>query len=485
MDIVILADCSGSMGNMDLTEVSETPPSRWSLLLHPQSNTEKPIARIRALQKALNDLLERRLRVAGSSSRIALIAFGDRSELRFPRPTDGTGMIEIDENTRPELVRQFQDTIATLKAETWNTNIGQALQFAASHISQYGKPNNERLIVLISDGADWRARGDDAKGELIENALDEPVSLMEHLHESMSIHLHAIGISSAELYDRYLKRRGEAYTPQHLGHRPNHELLEHLVTVGGGDPTRTGDAQVLEEYLQGLGGGVTRSLHFPRNETTRPPLSQHEREQIANAAQGLAPSVKPSREDRALIDLRDRLRHLYHECNRYCLVFGKYRMFNASPENYNELFEYEIHVPVSSSREFRTFIADVYNVFDEGLAVELRRWKKGQALPTPLDEIVTVLHATQFGQLSVLRHKLVHDGFQGEGAEAARLLAEVYETLIGVKTLARDDAASWLRLQKATLDMLAGVLDQVLIIFGRAQTPGSGDEDSLQPVIRW
>ena len=39
-------------------------------------------------------------------------------------------MIEIDENTPQPTVRQFQDTIATLKPENWNTNIGQALQFA-------------------------------------------------------------------------------------------------------------------------------------------------------------------------------------------------------------------------------------------------------------------------------------------------------------------------------------------------------------------
>jgi hypothetical protein len=210
VDVVILADCSGSMGVDDLTEVAEAPPTRSVLgaLFGTTASSQRPIQRIRALQKALVDLLDRRLRIAGSTSRIALIAFGHISELRFPRPGSGAGMIEIDENTPQPTVRQFQDTIATLKPENWNTNIGQALQFAASHLAQYGKPNNERLIALISDGADWKARGDDAVGELVENALEEPVSLMEHLHESMGIHLHAIGISNAEVFDRYLRRPG-------------------------------------------------------------------------------------------------------------------------------------------------------------------------------------------------------------------------------------------------------------------------------------
>src|SRR5262249_48849847 len=147
VDMVILADCSGSMGIDDLTEVSEAPPpsrtSAWATFFSRAPSGPRPLPRIRALQRALTDLLDNRLRVAGSTSRIALVAFGHTSELRFPRTG---GMLEIDENSPPSLVQQFRDTIATLKAENWNTNIGQALQFAAAHISQYGKPDNERLI---------------------------------------------------------------------------------------------------------------------------------------------------------------------------------------------------------------------------------------------------------------------------------------------------------------------------------------------------
>src|SRR6185312_14286284 len=98
----------------------------------------------------------------------------------------------------------------------------------------------------------------ESTGELV-FAADDPVSLTAHLHRRRRIRLHAIGISNNELYEAWL-RRGYRDNP---GLRPDHPLLERLVEVGGGDPTRIGGIDVLEQYFSGLGAGLTRHVGAP------------------------------------------------------------------------------------------------------------------------------------------------------------------------------------------------------------------------------
>jgi len=486
VDVVILADCSGSMGIDDLTEVAEAPPSRslFGSVFGSSGPSPRPIQRARALQKSLFDLLDRRLRIVGSTSRIALVAFGHSSELRFPRPGSGVGMIEIDENTPAETVRQFKDTIATLKPENWNTNIGQALQFAASHIAQFGKPNNERLIVLISDGAAWKARGDDAVGELVDNALEEPVSLMEHLHESMGIYLHAIGISNPEVFERYLRRPGINAAEYGVGHRPNHQLLERLVQVGGGDPTRTGDAAVLDEYLQGLGTGVTRSVHVSAHKVESLTLSPKEKEQIAAAAADNRVLALPTQDDVVLRSYCAKLQDLYEKCNHYCLAHCGDRLFNPSTEAYSSFFTRTVLTPATSQMQFKLFISDLYGVFDEGLISSIRQPKPSKPLPDILLEPSSLFHEERFGSIATLRNKLLHDSMKGESSKE---LFQVYERLIGRRAIPSDDSDNWQRLQKTVLEELSTLLSDVLRSFESANAAKAPEDrrDRIEPIIKW
>lgn len=267
IDIVVLADCSGSMGIADLTETADVIPPTGNLW---QSSANRELKREEALRRSLKKLLETRLRTTGRMSRIALVSFTHETELRFPR---SGGMAEFDETTPETTVNQFRDAINLLRSERSGTDIGNALHYAAELIYKHGRPGNDRLVVLISDGADWKPKGQEATGEIVE-ALQDPVSLMEHLHNEMNIHLHAIGISTREIYMRFHNRKMPGQTPD-VSLVPNHELLERLVMVGGGDPSQTGNMDVLQHYLSGLGAGVTRQLQKPRTASV-PRLSNHE-----------------------------------------------------------------------------------------------------------------------------------------------------------------------------------------------------------------
>jgi hypothetical protein len=258
VDMVILADCSGSMSITDLTDTSDQIPQKgWSLWSN--KSQQKTLTRIKALQRALTQLLEMRRRISGRMSRIALVGFTHESNVRFPRR--GIGMSEIDGSSPSEIINDFSDAIGLLRAEEAGTNIGQALHFAAELLHKHGHPGNERLIVLISDGAEWKPKGSDATGEVL-SGLEDSVSLMAHLHETMDIHLHAIGISNITLFDKWM-RANHPGKQAHESMIPNHDLLHQLVAVGGNDPSRTGDTEVLEEYFSGLGQGVTRKVKCP------------------------------------------------------------------------------------------------------------------------------------------------------------------------------------------------------------------------------
>jgi hypothetical protein len=243
VDMVILADCSGSMLVDDIPLGTES--------LRAGRDRVRWMRRTEALQQALRDLLAMRLQVSGRVSRIALVEFNTRTWQRFPREQ---GMAQLDGGSPAHVVERFQSAVTLLQGQDGTgTDIGNALHYAANLLYQHGHDGNERLIVLVSDGANWVPKGDQGSGEMVD-AAKEPVSLMTHLHRDMRIRLHAIGISTADLF----RRRG-AYEPN-PSLVPDHDLLEELVKVGGGDPTTIGGLEVLEEYFSGLGAGIVHRV---------------------------------------------------------------------------------------------------------------------------------------------------------------------------------------------------------------------------------
>jgi hypothetical protein len=160
-------------------------------------------------------------------------------------------MAQLDGSSPARDVDEFRESVDSLRSAGL-TDIGNALYEAANLLCTHGHVGNEKLIVLVSDGADWTREGEEGSGKMVE-AVTEPVSLMAHLHQDVGIRLHALGISTEGMY----RRRG--FGPAD-GMVPNHELLRELVKAGGGDPTTVGGLNVLREYFSGLGTGVTHRV---------------------------------------------------------------------------------------------------------------------------------------------------------------------------------------------------------------------------------
>lgn len=479
IDIVLLADCSGSMRYQDLTDYTDAVPASggWNIFRKSQSSA-RGLDRMGALHRALNQLLETRLRVSGRMSRVALVAFTTSSSVRFPR---GGGMAEIDENVSRAVIQEFSDAINLLQAETAGTDIGQAIYYAAELLYRNGRPGNDRLIVLISDGANWQPKGQDATGEMVQ-AMQEPISLMEHLHCEMKIHLHAIGISNREIFMRHWRSTNPTQEP-HPTLIPNHQLLEQLVLVGGGDPTETGDTNVLQRYLTGLGAGVTRHVRSPR-QSPPPALQAYEIEALTSARKPAARASTRADVQIELGELQSAIKSLRDACNGYTSGTVSRLMFAQTDKLLDAFTRYMI-TEVQNVEEFILFINNLNQCFCESVDRKiLRREVKDEPPPIPL--VTEILHGEKMDVITILRNNYMHDkgralsedegntisgSSRRDARREHRKLVDVLQQLVGVRYIEDGDAALWSRLQRAVLVQLRDALRQIRDEFKRVEQP--------------
>ncbi|MDB5581957.1 MAG: von Willebrand factor type [Bradyrhizobium sp.] len=447
VDIVILADCSGSMDADDLTDSIEQLGAKG--FLQRLGGRPPSLHRDEAQRRALRRLLDLRLTLAGRVSRIALVGFNDDCAQRFPR---GGGMRDMDESTPPEVVQEFRDAIGLLRAETAGTDIGKALHFAAELLVRHGHPANDRLIVLVSDGAHWSPKGDEATGEETA-ALKEPISLTAHLHRDLKINLHAIGIgtesSFRQWYDALPGKRG---TEPPVNLVPNHRLLEELVRVGGGDPTRVGDADVLETYFSGLGMGVTRRVVTPR----RDPIPEASKEEIELISRkGAASTNVDLHAAHANCDaLVEEIRELYNTCNEYSARERERPAFRMTNRTLHALFS-GIQRKVSNAVEFQTFILAAHQTFYEARDID---GKKGDET-----SIEGWLNDLRMRDLNSVRVSYAHDLMIEKKSDNLLLTGGAFRRWVGVSYVENDDVARWALVQAAILtdirDVLTGLRD--------------------------
>lgn len=290
VDIVVLADLSSSMDARDMSAPEGGGVS---------------VTRIAAVQAALRDLLRLRLEVRGRSTRLALLGFTTHTSAWFP--PEG-GLAGLDAGSDETVVRAFEAAIQRMgHAVNGGTAIGPALHAAGELLDRHGHADAEKLIVLLSDGADFQARSAQDAGKMVEG-VEDCVQVMAELYRRGRIRLHAFGVGDATRFQRWwtLHHPGKDAT----GWAPNHALLRHLVAVGGGDPERCGDTEVLRAVFSGIAAGRVTDLPRPAL-AAPPPLTDEERLFFTNQAEASAgpPAVDPD-----LLGRAERVRVAWLDC---------------------------------------------------------------------------------------------------------------------------------------------------------------------------
>lgn len=155
-----------------------------------------------------------------------------------------------------------------------------------------------------------------------------------------------------------------------------------------------------------------------------------------------------------LLLLRTRIVKQFEKCNDLTTDFD---LFDPSRKAYIDLFERKLTTSVMSADDFRDFITSLDMVFWEGLPNVVRGWQAGFDLPLDLPQkTMAVIQGETFRQIHKLRNKSNHDDTNKQ-----RELAPIYQTLIGVPAISRDDSERWLSLQIAVLENLATTLEQL------------------------
>jgi hypothetical protein len=440
LDIVILADCSGSM------EVDDLPVSAERVGWGGSSHR----TRLDALKEALLQMIAARLRTAGRESRMALVRFADLTHQRFPV---GDGMMPVDATSPRELITTFEQAVRNLDIGG-GTDIAGALLRAAELLDRHGKPGNDRLIVLVSDGRPWVPKSAESTGEVV-FAVDDPVSLMAHLYKRRNIRVHAIGISNDALYDAWLRRRGYR---DGVGLRPDHPLLARLVEVGGGDPTRIGGIDVLEGYFSGLGAGLTRhvgNLAQPAGarrlaESTMSLLRQGATTDVAERCRSAA-----RRLHMGMLELNDYARRLAGR------RLGSWIPFDKTDEIDLIFSREELLLSIKGQHEFETVLKRLHIVLiEQGPG---RRQPKGAVTPDVLHEIYECFRPF-VGRLNPIRQAYFHDKSSGSANDQHDLEActRAFQHYLRVIRIDPNDAAGWSELRLLLLEDAASSTERAL-----------------------
>lgn len=324
MDIVILADCSASMSIADQVESaekrgeSEVQTTSSGVRIKRQC-AGRPITRLRALQRALSQFLDVRRQSPKTRVRVALVAFyHDVAEQIFP--LEG-GLVELAVS-EDESLQGFEKATLSLKAMQCDTRIGVALDYAGDLLQQYHREGNQQVIVLVSDGAEFRHQDDSATGEFV-LFTEAPEQVLDSLQDRLSsLHLNAVGIGTESDFQLWLSKQTpqvqsqliDASTGQAMSWAvPRHDLLQRLQRQGGGDPATVGSLDVLKQCFEQLGKGVRHRVGTVAAIPT-PELSRDERDQLANH-RDVAPSAEMLLElERQRQDLLVFAKEYLHRC---------------------------------------------------------------------------------------------------------------------------------------------------------------------------
>lgn len=460
VDIVVLADISGSMNADDIKESEEVVEVERSSFFGLRKRMEmvtrvKRITRIAAVKRALHNLLLIRRASPGRVSRIAVVAFDHECRVCFPH---AGGMAELDESSPDEVVEEYRNAVALLRSDGGTTNIGRALHFAGKLLAQHSAPGNDRLVVLISDGADWHRQGDDATGEMV-YGVQEPVSLMEELSTLMGIRLHALGVSTTEIFGPWWQEKYPGQSPD-KAIVPNHELLQELVKVGGGDPSRIGNTDVLLEYFEGLGKGVTRSIASVKPYPV-PQLRADERTHLLQVTQTWKQRQQEQRRLSQLSALsRTIIESFWASVNASDQLAGR-RLFDLTETGSKVISGSLMERPINSRNDFEGWWPKIQQLFYEArdpdtTPDEMGKKKKTYCVP----RVRELLLDDRARDLNLLRHWVSHD-FAVRDSNSNKRVSKVLMRFISQPYLKESDQPGWAALQLRVLEELQDMMHDV------------------------
>lgn len=456
VDVVILADVSGSMGIKDLSKNVDIQPTlgpsrdlseggwaaRFFGFISKMSRAQgdpRYISRMESVRSALTQFIEFRSRSSLTKSRIALMQFSNWASLKFPE----TGFIELDRSTPAPTLEAFRTSIGNLDSTNQGTDIGNAIQQAATYFNKHSPPHHRKLLVLLSDGADWTQKKEDSRGEVLETISQEPVQLARYLHSTTRLEIQPIGISTPDLYRAYVQRTRDTF---HAGCVPNHDLLNALIEVSGGRTALTGDASILEEYFRDLSQGIRSVVgSFPSSPMAIPDRGTIDR--LIGRSKVVKTKTQVSSESVDLLVLYDNFESALVSF-RYCVQSYVGPKIQVNRDNFGERYnKKESIIKAPASRLGIGQVAQaLYFLIHETLDNQLIQSKPSKnAFVQAVSEKLLASECRR--HLAALRHKIHAHGHISRGneseSESLNVEADAHAYFVGLRFIDRDDDKRW------------------------------------------
>jgi hypothetical protein len=238
VDMVIVVDASNSMDLCDYV-----------------GDDGRAHSRIDGVRGAMETLLQRRLASGSRVSRVAVVVFGANTRMLYP--LHDAIMVELESEAQVSDMRESirnlnQIGLERLRLERTQTDISGALRYATELLDYYAQEGNEKMLVLLSDGADWTEDTAGASdGEIVHTAHD-PAVLADSLHYDSGVRIHTVSISDEQALRRYEDRR---YWNQGWA-IPNTTLLRKVADFTEGLFIESSDARLLTRLFDELGEGA-------------------------------------------------------------------------------------------------------------------------------------------------------------------------------------------------------------------------------------
>jgi hypothetical protein len=240
VDIVILVDASNSMN------------------LHDYLGTDNQVfSRLEGVRIALETLLHPHFVSHTRIARIAVIVFAANAQMLYP--ADDAEMVELRnekqlEEIYPCIHKLNNLGLERLEVNRGQTNISKGLYYAAELLDYYSSEGNEKIIMLLSDGANWMEDNEgESEGEAVKIiTIYDPATIADELSYGSQIRIHTIAISDEQALRKY---EDQIYWDQPWA-VPNAHLLMKIADFSKGSFFKTSDAQMLGHLLTELGEGI-------------------------------------------------------------------------------------------------------------------------------------------------------------------------------------------------------------------------------------
>lgn len=230
IDMVVIVDASNSMELRDYAD-------RYG----------KTLKRIEGARLALETLFEGRLASGSRVSHFALVVFGKDSKVVYPANQEE--MAELSALDIDAIRKELRNLTRYVNRE--GTDISSALDTAAELLFRNAREDNEKIIVLLSDGANWVDQKDPGFQVEFKIGKEDPIMFADNLYDEGQIRIHTIAISNEENLRRYV--------PEHAGKKgwtPDPRTLSEIARRTRAIFFPSPDAEVLNKLFEDLGKGA-------------------------------------------------------------------------------------------------------------------------------------------------------------------------------------------------------------------------------------